>query len=125
MQEELWKKLIVNCIINPLTSILQVRNNEIMADSLREIRHSIIQECIAVGQAEGIGFQSNLEECIERKIAGYTNYSSMYQDIVKRKKTEIDFLNGKVVELGKKHGIPMPVNESLVGLIKFLEARRR
>ncbi len=125
MQEEIWKKLIVNCVINPLTVILQVRNNEIMVDSLREIRHRIIQECIAVSQAEGIGFQSNLEECIERKIAGYTNYSSMYQDIVKRKKTEIDFLNGKVVELGKKHGIPTPVNEALVGLIKFLEARRR
>jgi len=125
MQKELWKKLIVNCVINPLTAILQIRNNEIMVDSLKEIRHKIIQECIAVGKAEGISFESNLEECIERKIAGYTNYSSMCQDLMKRKKTEIDFLNGKIVELGRKHDIPTPVNETLVGLIKFLEVRRK
>ena len=123
MQEEIWKKLIVNCVLNPLTVILQVRNNEIMIDSLREIRHRIIQECIAVGNAEGVSFESNLEECIERKIARYTNYSSMCQDIMKRKKTEINFLNGKIVELGRKHGIPTPVNDTLVGLIKFLEVQ--
>lgn len=125
MQEEIWKKLIVNCVANPLTAVLQVRNNEIMVDSLKEIRHEIIQECIAVGKAEGIGFESSLEECIEHKIASYTNYSSMCQDMMKRKKTEIDFLNAKIVELGRKQGIPTPVNEALVGLIGFLEARRR
>ena len=121
MQEEIWKKLIVNCVLNPLTVILQVRNNEIIIDSLKEIRHKIIQESIAVGNAEGVSFESNLEECIERKIARYTNYSSMCQDIMKRKKTEINFLNGKIVELGRKHGIPTPVNDTLVGLIRFLE----
>jgi len=123
MQEEIWKKLIVNCVLNPLTVILHVRNNEIMVDSLKEIRHKIIQESIAVGNAEGVSFESNLEECIERKIARYTNYSSMCQDIMKRKKTEINFLNGKIVELGRKHGIPTPVNDTLVCLIRFLEVR--
>jgi 2-dehydropantoate 2-reductase len=49
----------------------------------------------------------------------------MCQDIMKRKKTEIDFLNARIVELGRKHGIPTPVNEALVGLIKFLEAQRK
>ena len=125
MQEEMWKKLIVNCVANPLTAIFQVRNNEIMVDSLKEIRHKIMQECIVVGKAEGIGLESNLEECIERKIASYTNYSSMCQDLMKRKKTEMDFLNVKIVELGRKHDILTPVNETLVGLIKFLEARRK
>ncbi len=123
MREDIWKKLIVNCVANPLTAILQVRNNEIMVDSLKEIIHEIIQECIAVGKAEGIGLESNLEECIERKIARYRNYSSMCQDLMKHKKTEIDFLNGKIVELGRKHGIPTPVNYTLVGLIKFLEVQ--
>lgn len=125
MQEEIWKKLIVNCVVNPLTALLQVRNNEIMVDSLKEIRHKIIQECIAVGKAEGIRFESNLEECTERKITSYRNYSSMCQDVMKQKKTEIDFLNAKIVELGRKHGVPTPVNEALVGLIRFLEAQRK
>jgi 2-dehydropantoate 2-reductase len=121
IREELWKKLIINCVVNPLTAILRVRNNAIMVDSLKWIRHQIISECVAVGKAEGIRFQKNLEQFIEQKIAGYTNYSSMCQDILKGKKTEIDFLNGKIVELGKKHGISTPVNETLVGLVKFLE----
>lgn len=125
MHEELWKKLIVNCVTNPLTAILQIRNNEIIVDSLDEIRHKIIQECIAVGRAEGIKFEPNLEKCVERKIAGYTNYSSMCQDIMKQKETEIDFLNGKIVELGRKHGILTPVNETVAGLIKFLETQRK
>jgi 2-dehydropantoate 2-reductase len=47
----------------------------------------------------------------------------MCQDIIKGKKTEIEFLNGKIVELGKKHGISTPVNETLVGLIRFMEAK--
>jgi len=96
-----------------------------MVDSLKEIRHKIMQECIVVGKAEGIGLESNLEECIERKIVSYTNYSSMCQDLMKRKKTEMNFLNVKIVELGRKHDILTPVNETLVGLIRFLEARRK
>ncbi|MCJ7698956.1 hypothetical protein MUO56_01725 [Candidatus Bathyarchaeota archaeon] len=40
---------------------------------------------------------------------------------MKRKRTEIDFLNGKIVELGRKHGVPTPVNETLVDFIRFLE----
>jgi 2-dehydropantoate 2-reductase len=48
----------------------------------------------------------------------------MYQDVVKGKKTEIDFLNGMIVELGRKHGIRTPINETLVGLIRFMEARK-
>lgn len=124
IEREVWKKLIVNCVVNPLTAVFQVRNHEIMVDSLGEIRHKIMRECIAVGKAEGIHFESNLEERIEQKIAGYTNYSSMCQDIMKRKRTEIDFLNAKIVELGRKHDIPTPVNEAMVGLIRFLEAQR-
>lgn len=123
IHEALWKKLIVNCVVNPLTAILQVRNNAITADSLKAIRHGIIRECITVGKAEGIHFEGNLEELIEQKIAGYINYSSMCQDIMKKKKTEINFLNAKITELGRKHGISTPVNKTLVGLIRFLEGQ--
>jgi 2-dehydropantoate 2-reductase len=45
----------------------------------------------------------------------------MYQDITKGNRTEIDFLNGKIIELGAKHHIPTPVNETVVSFIRFLE----
>jgi len=124
IEKEEWNKLVVNCVINPLTAILKVRNNEIGVTSLKEIRHRIIEECSLVAEAEGIHLEHSLEAEIDRKIRGYTNYSSMYQDVAKGKKTEIGFLNGKIVELGRKHGIRTPVNETLVDLIRFMEARK-
>ncbi len=124
IEKEEWSKLVINSVINPLTAILKVRNNEIGITSLKGIRHGIIEECSLVAEAEGIHFEHGLETEVDRKIRGYTNYSSMYQDVAKGKRTEIGFLNGKIVELGKKHGIRTPINETLVGLITFMEERK-
>ena len=123
MDGEIWNKLIVNCVANPLTAVLQVRDNEIAVDSLRILRHGIVEECVKVGRCEGIAFQSDLKASIDKEISKYTNFSSMCQDITKEKRTEIDFLNGKIVELGKKHNIPAPINEAMICLIRFLEER--
>ncbi|MDI6690514.1 MAG: 2-dehydropantoate 2-reductase [Candidatus Bathyarchaeota archaeon] len=120
---ETWCKLIINCVVNPLTALFRVRNFEIASETLKAVRHEIIKECIQVAEAEGICLPNNIEKEIVKKLAKYTNFSSMYQDILKGKKTEIDFLNGKIVELGRKNGIPTPVNEALVSLIKFLEGK--
>ena len=121
IKRDVWNKLVVNCVINPLTAILKVRNNQIITDSLKPIRHEIIRECVEVGKAEGITFPDDLEERIDKEAPKYTNFSSMCQDVMKGKRTEIDFLNGKIVELGKKHGVQTKVNAVLVHLIKFLE----
>ncbi|MFX1577776.1 MAG: ketopantoate reductase family protein, partial [Promethearchaeota archaeon] len=53
----------------------------------------------------------------------FENRTSMLQDILRGRKTEIEFLNGKIVELGTRHKIPTPVNETLTQLIHFLEDR--
>ena len=123
IRNETWCKVAVNSVINPLTAIFRVRNCEISMRSLAEVRHQIIRECIQVGKAEGITFPKDLEKGIDKEIISYTNYSSMCQDIMKGKRTEIDFLNGKIVELGARHDIPTPVNETMVHLIKFLEKK--
>ena len=123
-EKELWNKFVVNCVVNPLTAILRVRDNEIVVDALKGVRHEIIDECVKVVRAEGIVFESDLKESVDKKILRYTNFSSMCQDLMKRKRTEIDFLNGKIVELGRKHHIATPINETLVSLIKSLEAKQ-
>ena len=120
---DVWNKLVVNCVVNPLTAILRVTDGDIIADSLETVRSGIVSECIAVAKAEGLVLSSDLAERIDRSVAGYANYSSMYQDIVKGKKSEIDFLNGKIVELGKKHNISTPVNATLASLIRYLEGK--
>lgn len=121
---QVWTKLTINSVLNPLTAIFQVRGNEIITDALRPVRHGIVDECLRVAQAEGIEIDPAIKEMIDEGVANFFNYSSMCQDMIKKKKTEIDFLNGKVVELGKKHNIPTPFNELVVAFIKFLEKKK-
>lgn len=121
INEQIWRKTLVNCMINPLTAIFRIKNNRVITATLAPIRNQIALECKRVAQAEGIPLSVGLEKNMEREILMYTNYSSMCQDIMNGKKTEIDFLNGKIVELGAKHSIPTPVNETLFHLIKFME----
>jgi len=121
--KEIWNKVVVNCVVNPLTALFQVRNYEIASDSLKPTRRQIVEECAKVGNAEGIGFGANLAENIDSEILNYTNFSSMYQDIIKGKRTEIDFLNGKIVDLGRKNHVPTPVNETLVNFVRFMEEK--
>jgi len=122
-RRELWKKLIVNCVVNPLSALFQVRNCEIVVDSLKNVRYDIVKECCRVGRADGTILSEDLCKEIDEEISKYTNFSSMNQDIMKNKSTEIDFLNGKIAELGRKYHIPTPVNETLVCAIKFLEEK--
>jgi len=121
IDREIWTKLVVNCVVNPLTALFRVRNCEIWGDSLKNVRQEIVSECLRVAEAEGITLNRDIAERMDNRVSSYTNFSSMYQDIVKGKKTEIDFLNGRIVDLGKKHHVPTPFNEALVSFIKFLE----
>lgn len=123
IRHEIWGKVVVNNVVNPLTAIFRVRNHEIGGQPLASVRHQIVRECVQVGRAEGIVFPMDMEKAIDNEILSYTNFSSMCQDIMKGKRTEIDFLNGKIVQLGAKHHVPTQVNETLVYLIKFLEEK--
>ncbi len=120
---EVWNKTIINCVINPLTAILRVRNSEIASDSLTPVRRNIVEECTTVAESQNVHVSSSIGEQIDQYLMKYKNYSSMYQDIVKKKQTEIDFLNGRIVELGKENDIPTPVNQSLVSFVKFTEKK--
>ena len=120
---ELWQKLILNCVVNPLTAILRVRNNKIAVPVLKSLRHQIVKECLTVSEAEGIFLAANLSNKLDQMIPSYNNFSSMYQDVVNGKETEIDFINGKIIELGIKHNIPTPANEALYAIIKFMETK--
>ena len=124
IEREIWNKLILNCVVNPLTAILHVKNNEILVERLRQVRSRIVEECVEAGKCEAIEFEPNVNEAVDKCISRYENYSSMCQDIMKGKDTEIDFINGKIVELGRKHKIPTPINEAMTCLIRFVEERK-
>ena len=121
---EVWRKLAMNCVINPLSAILRVPDKDVAADSLRVVREGIAKECIAVAATEGVTLELTLPTEIAKATAAYGNLSSMCQDILRERKTEIGFLNGRVVELGRLHGVATPFNEAMTGLIMFMEEKK-
>ena len=116
-----WKKLILNCVLNPLTTILRIENRGIVDEKLAPIKKLIIDECLKVAERDGVKFDIDFVKTINEVIKNSRNISSMQQDILKGKKTEIDYLNGAVVELGRKYKIKCPVNEGLVMIVKGME----
>ena len=121
----LWRKLMVNVGINALTAILGVPNGELLRiHECTNLMDGAVAEAVKVARHCGINL--NPTEEIERVRAvcrsTTTNISSMLQDVRKKKKTEIDQLNGVVVKMAAMYGTTAPVNEVLTALVRSLEA---
>ena len=120
----IWRKLLVNMSINPLTMLLEVKNGFIQTDRHSwDIVRQIIDEGLTVAKADGVEFDREEILDLVHKICVLTHSgcSSMYQDRIHKRRTEIDFINGSVVSLARKHGIPVPVNALLVQLVHAVE----
>lgn len=122
----LWGKLLINAGINPLTALLQVKNGALLEiPEASEIMRDAVLEALHVAQRAGIKIE--FPDAIEkvRAVAKLTaaNISSMRQDIMKGKLTEIDAICGAVVREGEKLGVDTPVNRTLLRLIHSLEKK--
>ncbi|MDI6602044.1 MAG: ketopantoate reductase family protein [Thermoanaerobacteraceae bacterium] len=120
----IWGKLIANIGINALTAILRVQNGYLVEHrNAEKLMEQAVKEAVEVCNAKGIKLEYDdpVEHCKDVARATATNFSSMYQDMSNKRITEIDYINGAVVSEGAKLGIPTPVNEVLVELIKALE----
>lgn len=119
-----WDKLLVNVGINALTGITKLKNGVLVEnEEIRELLEKAVIEGTEVAVAKGIqlGFDDPVKHTKDVCISTAANQSSMLQDILNKKKTEIDMINGAVVREGKIMGIETPVNLVLTNLIKFLE----
>ncbi|HWP96789.1 MAG TPA: ketopantoate reductase family protein [Syntrophomonadaceae bacterium] len=124
-----WGKIIYNSALNPLGAILEVPYGK-LADGQysRNIMNQIIEEIFAVlaaSRQETLWPDSQAyEEAFYTQMIPTTalHHASMLQDIQRGRKTEIDALNGAVVELGKRYGVPTPVNQVITALLKTKES---
>ncbi len=121
----IWKKLLVNVGINALTALTELRNGQILQyPNLIKIQEMAIREAYHVMRKKGIDVGLDLKGVSDlvRKVSMDTaeNISSMLQDRIKKKKTEIDFINGAIVRFGRELGMETPVNETLYALVDFL-----
>ncbi|VVB69413.1 Uncharacterised protein [uncultured archaeon] len=120
-----WNKLIVNAVINPITAITCEKNGIILSATLQSTVESIVKECIDVARREAISLdeESALEHVRSVAFKTALNTSSMLQDRLLGRRTEIDSINGYVVHLAKKHGLTLPVNEALCALVRSMEGK--
>ena len=121
IKTEVWRKLIFNCVINPVTSITGSDVSGITDARLDPLKRLVIDECLAVARTEGVDFSIDFVATIAEVFGPSRNIASMRQDLMRGKPTEIDHMNGAVVDLGRTAGIDCPVNAALVAIIKALE----
>lgn len=120
----LWGKLLINVGINPLTALLQVKNGALLEiPEAAEIMRDAVLEALQVAQRAGIRIE--FPDAVEkvRSVAKLTsaNISSMRQDVMKGKRTEIEAICGAVVREGERLGVETPVNRTLLRLVHSLE----
>ena len=128
---KLWSKNLINCSLNPLSAITGVTYGKLKEPDSWHIIDHITREIFAVVKSEGISLQwgdpdaylGYLYGALIPVMAGHS--SSMLQDILHGRKTEIDYLNGAVVTAGKRLGIATPYNACLSDIIRFKECNRR
>jgi 2-dehydropantoate 2-reductase len=120
----IWGKLIVNAGINALAALTGLKNGRLpQIRATREIMDMAVKEAVAVAEAKGIVLPhaDPLGRVTDVCKATADNVASMLQDVLNRKRTEIDFINGAVVREGQALGIPTPVNFVLTSLVKAIQ----
>lgn len=117
-----WLKVLVNSSIGPITSIFKMRNRVLIEfPEAKKISDMILEEGEDVVKAMDIKLPR--DPYVETyKIAKFTgdNYSSMLQDILSKRQTEIDYINGAIVKYGEKFNIKTPINKTLIYIVKGL-----
>ena len=119
----LWRKLAINCAINPLTALHQCKNGQLGDPQFLAELKSLINEITQVLLAEGIEIQQDeLYSTVMHVVqATAENYSSMQQDIFYQRHSEIDYISGYLCQTAKKHHIDVSNNLSLYNKIKQIE----
>ena len=127
VESHLWAKLLYNAALNPLGAILGVNYGKLRTEFSLAIIRDILDEAFSVASALDMPLRwKSAAEYYEHLLFNLIpptaeHRPSMLADLEAGRKTEIDFMNGALCRLGGENGIPIPVNETLVRQIKFLE----
>jgi len=118
-----WEKVILNAALSPVCALTRKPMKDMMDFEItEELVEELLREGIQVAEAAGVTFDEGFfEHCLQYlKKAGY-HKTSMHQDIERGAPTEIDWINGQVVEQGRIHGVKTPYNFTITALVKGLE----
>jgi len=120
-----WRKTVLNACMNPMCAVTGMTMVEIINDPITfNLVDALIKEGIAVARINEFSLGSNYYPYAISYIKNAGNHKpSMLQDIEAGRRTEIDYINGKIVEYGVQAGVPTPYNSMIRGLVKALEPK--
>ena len=124
IHDSIWGKLIINAAINPLTAITKLKNGALLEyNEIRRLLNMTAVEAARVAAARGISLPYDDAPSAVAAVCRATssNVSSMLQDVLRQKRTEIDAINGAIVDEAKKARMEAPINETLTYLVKTIE----
>lgn len=123
MPRKLWSKLAVNAGINATTALARIPNGSLLDGPSRPVAEGAARETAKVARENGVELseEAACSRVIEVATATAENTSSMQQDMRRESRTEIDAINGYVVEQADS---PVPINETLTGVVRAWEQNR-
>lgn len=123
IRDAVWEKVLVNVGINAATALARVPNGALVEDAAgRRLVERAVEEAVAVARAEGRTIPDDaLERTLDVARATATNRSSMRRDVETGERTEIEALNGAVVDRAAAHGLAVPANRTLTDLVRLAE----
>ena len=122
----LWAKLILNCAYNAVSAITQLPYGKTVAgEGVPDVMKDVVAECLAVAKADGVQVAGDVDAAIRKIFETMpSQFSSTAQDLARGKRSEIDYLNGLIVQRGEALGVATPANRVLWALVKLMEGKR-
>ncbi|SEK98871.1 ketopantoate reductase family protein [Haloferax larsenii] len=123
MPRRRWEKLAVNAGINAVTALARVENGALVSDDAHDVAHRAARETARVARLEGVHLPNRVaRDAIDRVVEKTAaNHSSMLQDVDAGKRTEVDAINGAVVDSAARHNFEVPTNRTLTALLRAWE----
>jgi 2-dehydropantoate 2-reductase len=123
--DRVWRKTVLNACMNPICAVTGMTMVEIINDPITfNLVDALIKEGIAVARTNEFSLGSNYYPYAINYIKNAGNHKpSMLQDIEAKRRTEVDYINGKIIKYGAQAGIPTPYNNMIRGLVKALEPK--
>ncbi|MDP2713914.1 ketopantoate reductase family protein [Rheinheimera sp.] len=123
IQPFLWQKLAINAVINPLTALHNCHNGELAQPQYQQHISAILHEVCQVAAAAGyaLHYEVTLERIHAVIQSTAANFSSMQQDIVHQRRTEIEAINGYIVAQAARFKLAVPHNAQLLHLLLQLQ----
>ena len=120
-----WRKSIMNACMNPVCAVTGLSMAQVMNDPIVfETVNSLVKECVKVARANEISLGWNYYPFSIEYLEGAGDHKpSMLVDIEMKRRTEIDFINGKIIEYGEQAGVETPYNSTVLSLVKGMEAK--